>query len=328
MRVLVTGIAGLLGSHLADELISQGHEVTGVDDLSGGFRENVPKEARFILGDLRKREVCKKAVKGQDIIAHLACYAAEGQSVYSPIEINNITLTPINNLLVEAVNQNISEFLFTSSMSVFGDQVPPFNEKMRTQPVDPYGIAKTYCENMLDTFWRIHDLSYTIIRPHNCYGPRQNLSDPYRNCIGIWMNRILKDKHPLIYGDGEQTRAFSYVTDTTKSIAKCINNADQQIINIGGKKPYSINEACQMVLDVTGSKLKAKHIPARQEVKYAYCTTAKSERLLGYKDSVTFEEGLRRMWEWAKAKGSQPASYRIPLEITKGAPEVWRKKTM
>src|SRR5438132_3416407 len=233
--ILVTGGAGFMGSWLVDELIKRGHEVVSADNLLGGSEANVNPDSKFVKADLRRQNDVKPLVKDVDIIFHLAAYAAEGQSIFSPVAINEINIAPMNNLLVEAVNNNVERFIFTSSMAVYGEQKPPFDEKAPRKPEDPYGAAKSYCENMLEIFARIHRFEQVIIRPHNVYGPRQNVADPYRNVLGIWINRILRRKPPIIYGDGKQSRAFSYIEDVTPAIANAgfTSKAKGQIINVG-----------------------------------------------------------------------------------------------
>lgn len=330
-KVLVTGAAGFMGSWLVDRLLAEGHEVVGVDDLSGGYMENVNPGCTFVKGDLRDTAFVGKLVRDIDVIFHLAAYAAEGQSVFSPIEINEINIRPMNNLLVSAVNNGVGKFVFTSSMAVYGRQTPPFDESMPRRPEDPYGAAKAYCENMLEIFHDAHGLDYTIIRPHNVYGPRQNMADPFRNVLGIWINRIMHGRPPIIYGDGEQVRAFSWVESTSEAIARAGQQgiADSQIINVGSPRKISINEACRLVLHAMHSDMQPLYEEARpQEVKYAYCTTAKSEELLGYRERYTLEEGVMRMVEWARSIGPQEPTYRLPLEITRNAPRVWVEKLM
>jgi len=330
-KVLVTGGAGFIGSWLVDELVDRGHNVISVDDLSGGFQSNVNKKSKFIKADLRDLQKVTKIFNDEkfDTVFHLAAYAAEGQSIFSPIEINDINLTPMNNLLVAAVNSNVEKFIFTSSMAVYGSQQPPFNEDMPTMPEDPYGCGKAYCENMLKIFAHIYDFDYVVLRPHNVYGPRQNISDPFRNVLGIWINRIMKGKEPYIFGDGEQKRAFSYIGDAVSAIANAglEGKANGQIINVGSKEVTSINEACQIVLKAMDSKLEPIYEDERPgEVKYAYCTTEKSEKLLNYKTATTLREGIKIMVKWAKEVGPQEPTYRLPLEITKKAPQVWKEK--
>ena len=325
MKILVTGAAGFMGSWLVDELIARGHDVTGIDNLSGGFQHNVNPACRFIERDLR--DDIEDVVAGQEAIFHLAAYAAEGQSVFSPKEINDINIRPMNNLLVAAVNHGVKRFVFTSSMAVYGNNVPPFHESFLNQPEDPYGCSKAYCEQMLRIFARTYGLEAVIIRPHNVFGPRQNISDPYRNVLGIWMNMVMAGKAPFVYGDGDQVRAFSYIEDITGPLANALDCPAGSVINLGSPDMVTINEACRTLLDVMQSPLEPVHLEARPcEVKIAYCTTAESVRLLGYARNHTLRMGLEKMLDWAKDVGVQQPSYRIPLEITKNAPKVWREK--
>lgn len=329
--ILVTGAAGFMGSWLVDELIKRGHTVIGADNLLGGYNRNINPKCKFFKVDLRNFEDVNKLMKGVDVVFHLAAYAAEGQSVFSPIAINDINITPMNNLLVAAVNNNVKKFVFTSSMAVYGDQKPPFNEDMPRKPVDPYAIGKTYCESMLETFSKVHKFDYVIVRPHNVYGPRQNIADPYRNVLGIWMNRVMRNLPPIIYGDGEQTRAFSYVEDVMKAIANAgeSDKANGHIINVGSDEVVSIKKACDILLEITNSKFKPLHEPERpSEVKHAWCTVDKSIKLLDYKTDHNLRTGLKTMWEWAKTMGPQAPTYKLPLEITKNAPKVWVEKKM
>jgi UDP-glucose 4-epimerase len=329
MKILVTGGAGFMGSWLVDELLNRGHKVISVDDLSGGFMRNVNKKCKFVKMDLRDTKKVFRVTKGVDIIFHLAAYAAEGQSVFSPIEINDINIKPMNNLLVGAVNNGVKKFIFTSSMAVYGDQKPPFNEKMDRKPEDPYGCGKAYCERILEIFSETYGFDYTIIRPHNVYGPRQNISDPYRNVLGIWINRIMRNKPPFIYGDGKQTRAFSYIEDVTGPLANAgfYKKANGRIINLGSDEVVTINKACKIVLSAMKSKLKPKHVEARPcEVKHAHCTVGRSKKILGYRTKHKLKQGIEKMGEWATDFGSQKPTYRLPLEITKRAPKVWRDK--
>ncbi len=331
MRILVTGGAGFMGSWLVDELLKGGHDVISVDSLIGGYMRNVSKDCTFIKGDLRNFNLVSRITKNVDVVYHLAAYAAEGQSVFSPVAINDITTTPINNLLVCSVNNNVGKFIFTSSMAVYGAQKPPFSESLEPLPQDPYGIAKAYCERMLKVFYDAHGLRYTIIRPHNVYGPRQNIADAYRNVLGIWINRIMKNKPPFIYGDGKQTRAFSYVEDAIKALAKSgfLKKTDGEIINLGSPEVLSINEACRIVLDIMDCDLKPIHVKGRpQEVKHAFTTTEKSERMLGYENRHNFRTGVKKMAEWAADLGPQKPTYTLPLEIRRNAPAVWKDKLL
>jgi len=330
-NVLVTGGAGFMGSWLVDQLLAAGHDVTSVDNLLGGSMRNVNPDSRFVKADLRRRNEVAPLVKDINTIFHLAAYAAEGQSLFSPISINEINIGPMNNLLVETVNNGVERFVFTSSMAVYGDQKAPFDEELPLRPADPYGAAKAYCENVLELFGRNYGFEHVIIRPHNVYGPRQNTADPYRNVLGIWMNRILRGKPPIIYGDGTQTRAFSFIEDVIPAIAMAGSSrkAKGQIFNVGSNEVIAINDACRLLLQVTGSDLKPVHEPSRLgEVKHAYCTTKKAANLLEYRTNHSLIDGLGEMFKWAKQTGPQEPTYTLPLEITKGAPSVWVNKLM
>lgn len=328
-RCLVTGGAGFMGSWLVDSLLKQGHEVTSVDNLSGGYIRNVNKDCKFVEMDLRDKVKVDEVVKNQEIIFHLAAYAAEGQSVFSPIEINDINIKPINNLLVAAVNNDVKRFIFTSSMAVYGNQEPPFDESLEMRPEDPYGLGKQYCENMLKIFSNIYDFEYVIIRPHNVYGPRQNIADPYRNVLGIWINQIMRNKVPFIYGDGEQTRAFSYIEDITPTIINSgfSEKAKSQTINVGSEEVVTVNHACDLVLDVMKSDIKPKKVEERPgEVKHAHCTIEKSQQILDYKTNHALRHGIEKMVDWCKQIGPQVPTYRLPIEINKNVPKVWKEK--
>lgn len=328
-KILVTGGAGFMGSWLVDELVKRGHDTIIVDNLLGGYMRNINENSKFIKVDLRKTRKVQEVTKGTDIIFHLAAYAAEGQSVFSPISINDINVTSMNNLLVAAVNNNVEKFVFTSSMAVYGNQTPPFSEEMPRLPADPYGVGKVYCEQMLEIFSNIYGFKYVILRPHNVYGPRQNIADPYRNVIGIWINRIMHNKPPLIYGDGKQTRAFSYIEDVTPAIANAglTSRPDGHIINVGSDEVVTIEKACEIVLNIMGRRMKPIYTEERPaDVKHAYCTVVKSEKLLGYKTKHKLKDGVKKMVEWAKQIGPQKPTYKLPLEITKIAPKVWVEK--
>lgn len=330
-KILVTGGAGFMGSWLVDELIKRGHEVVSVDNLLGGYLRNVNKDCKFIKVDLRNRQKVEEITKEINIIFHLAAYAAEGQSIFSPIAINDINITPMNNLLVSAVNNDVKRFVFTSSMAVYGNQKPPFSEDMPRDPEDPYGAAKTYCERMLEIFSNIYGLEYVIIRPHNVYGPRQNIADAYRNVLGIWINRIMRGRPPIIYGDGNQTRAFSYIEDVSPALANAgyHKKSCNQIINLGSEEVVTVKEACQILGEAMETNVKPIYAEERPgEVKHAFCTVEKSMELLDYRTIHPLKDGIRKMVLWAKEIGPQEPSYKLPLEISRNAPKVWLNKLM
>jgi UDP-glucose 4-epimerase len=325
-KVLVTGGAGFIGSHLADYLTEQGHEVTIIDDLSGGLESNVNQRSRFIKGSIVDNALVSRAMEGQDVVYHLAAYAAEGLSHFIRRYNYMNNLMGSVNLINAALKNKVKCFLFTSSMAVYGSGNPPFNEDDIPKPEDPYGIAKYAVEQDLKVAKELFGLEHVIIRPHNVYGERQFLGDPYRNVIGIFMNRIMQGKAPLIYGDGEQTRAFSYIRDIVPCIANApfTERAKNQIINLGAKKPYTLNELAKMTLEAMGSDLKPVHIEARHEVKHAHCTTKKSEELLGFRDKTLLYDGLTKMAKWAKEVGPMDPITWSDYEIKDKLPEFWK----
>src|SRR5713101_1145671 len=320
-----------MGSWLVDNLVESGHEVVSADNFLGGKEENINPACEFVKADLIRRQEVGPLVKGVDLIFHLAAYAAEGQSIFSPISINEINLIPMNNLLVEAVNNNIQRFIFTSSMAVYGQQKPPFSERLPRRPEDPYGAAKAYGETMLEIFSRIHNFEHVIPPPPQRLRPTTEHCRPVRNVLGIWINRIMREKPPIIYGDGKQTRAFSYIDDVTPAIvsAGLTPKAKGQIINIGSDQHTAVGKACKLLLEVMGSEYKPQYEGARPgEVKHACCTVKRSINLLEYETKHSLKDGLEKMVEWAKNVGPQQPTYTLPLEIEKGAPRVWVDRVM
>ena len=331
MKVLITGVAGLLGSRLADWVIDNTeNEVIGVDDLSGGYIENVNSKVKFYEFDLVDQSQVKSLFKKEspDIVYLYAAYAAEGLSPFIRKYNYENNLIASTNLITNSIQYDVKRFIFASSMSVYGAKYePPFSEEMQQVPIDPYGIAKYSVEQDLKIAYVQHGLEYTIIRPHNFYGINQNIWDKYRNVLGIWMYQILEGKEPTIFGDGEQVRAFSYVDDSIKPFWNASQNDDciDQIINLGGIKEHTINEACNILLDVTGTHLKPVFLEERHEAKYAWSTWDKSVRLLDFQHKIDLEEGLSKMWEWAKKQPKRNRFVWPHYELEKGIYEYWKE---
>ena len=307
MRVVVTGCAGLIGANFCEFLIKQGgYTVYGIDDLSGGYLENVPKGVQFLKADLTNREdqveIEKIFTLNQiDFIYNFAAYAAEGLSPFIR-QFNYMSNTVANAFLINmAIKYRIRRFIFTSSMATYGENSVPYVETMQPNPIDPYGIAKYACEMDLRVANQQHNLSYVIIRPHNVIGKYQNLWDPYRNVLGIWMYKALRGDPFTIYGDGEQTRAFTCIDNILQPLlnAALRPEAHGQIINVGGIKEMSINQAAELVQQITGTD-NVVHLEARHEVKHAWSSFEKSVELLGYTETLTLEDGLKDMWQWAQ----------------------------
>jgi len=330
MKILITGIAGLLGSRLADWIIENtSHSVVGVDDLSGGYIENVNKEAKFYqinLVDLKKTQEVFEAEK-PDVVYHFAAYAAEGLSPFIRKFNYENNLIASTNLVTLSIKFDVSRFIFASSMSVYGGcHKPPFTEEMLPTPVDPYGIAKYAVEQDLAVANDQHGLEYTIIRPHNFYGINQNIWDKYRNVLGIWMHQIINGQQPTIFGDGTQTRAFSYVDDSVIPMwnAAIKEECKGQIINLGGIKEYSINEACQTLLDITGTDIKPVYLEQRHEVQHAWSSWEKSVDLLEFEHKVDLEEGLIKTWNWALQQPSREQFVWSEYELDNGIYSYWK----
>lgn len=340
-RVLVTGAAGFMGSHLVDGLVEQGYEdVYSLDDLSGGYKSNVNPKSKFTQLDLReKQKTCEyiEKVKPQ-IIFHLAADATEGRSQFTPISCTERNYLAYLYLLVPAIKNGLEKIIITSSMSVYGSQTPPFDETMETRPDDIYGVSKAAMEKATKILSDVHKFKYVIIRPHNVYGPGQNLADPYRNVIGIFINCILNNRNFYIYGDGTQKRAFSYIDDFTPYIIKAalLPAAEGEIFNIGPTKEYTINELADIVLEVffpdgnIPENLKPQYLPMRPlEVINAWCTADKAKKILGYQATIDLVDGVKKMVAWAKKMGPQKFRYLDNLEIvTDETPSTWVEKLM
>ena len=332
MTVLVTGVAGLLGSRLAAWIRAFHPEVRviGVDDLSGGYLENVPDGVEFHRINLAScHEMVSDLVAAQkiDVIYHLAAYAAEGLSPFIRRFNYETNVIASINLINAAIQNNVGKVIFTSSMAVYGNgQTPPFDEETRPSPIDPYGIAKYAVEMDLEIARIQHGLRYTIIRPHNFYGVNQNIWDRYRNVLGIWMCQILHDEQMTIYGDGEQSRAFSFVDDAIQPLWNAQSpDCDGHTINLGGIHEYTINQACETLIRVTGSGLRPMHLEPRHEAKHAWTTWDKSVRLLDFKHTIDLEEGLTRMWDWAQRQPVRERKRWASYEIDRGLYNYWRK---
>lgn len=324
---LVTGGAGFLGAHVVRELQKQGHKVFVLDDLSGGFEENLPGGVEFIRGSIIDHQLLEQlfSLNKFDYVYHLAAYAAEGLSHF--IKRFNYTNNLIGsvNLINESVKHKIKCFVFTSSIATYGALPPPMREDMTPIPEDPYGIAKLAVEQDLRVTHEMFGLNYVIFRPHNVYGEYQNLGDRYRNVVGIFMNQLMQGKPLTIFGNGEQTRAFSYVGDIAPLIASSPKNqkALNEIINIGADQNYSVNELASAVMKAMGIKGAVLHIESRNEVVHAWSDHTKSQKIFGQISLTPLDIGLKRMAEWAMATGIQESKKFEKIEIVEKLPTIW-----
>jgi UDP-glucose 4-epimerase len=332
-KILVTGGAGFIGSHVTEELVQRGHQVVVLDDLSGGFVDNVVDGAQFVLGSITDHEAINQLFEKQrfDYVFHLAAYAAEGLSHFIKRFNYNNNLIGSVNLINAAVNTGVKCFVFTSSIAVYGASPElPMNEETPAHPEDPYGIAKLAIEQELQACKRMFDLDYIIFRPHNVYGERQNIGDKYRNVVGIFMNQILQGKPMTIFGDGTQTRAFSYIADVAPVIARSIElpAARNEIFNIGSGQPYSVNEMALTVARAMGVQPDILHLDARNEVWNAYSSHAKVKRVFGDYEPWTLEDGVQRMAAWVKQHGARQSQEFGEIEVTRNLPLSWSTKPM
>ena len=324
---LVTGGAGFIGTHIVNELIISGHKVVVLDDLSGGFIDNVNSKAKFIQGSVEDYLLLEKLFNEYkfDYVYHLAAYAAEGLSHFIKRFNYSNNLIGSVNLINESVKHKVKCFVFTSSIAVYGNQKPPMTEDMAPIPEDPYGIAKYAVEMDLKVTHEMFGLNYIIFRPHNVYGEFQNIGDRYRNVVGIFMNQLMQGKQLTVFGDGTQTRAFSYISDVAPCIANSVTHRDayNQIFNIGADKEYSVNELATATMEAMQIKGEIRHLTARNEVVHAFSDHTKVNKVFSHGTPKSLNDGLKEMAEWAKKTGIRKSKKFKEIEITEKLPPVW-----
>jgi UDP-glucose 4-epimerase len=321
---LVTGGAGFLGSHVAERLLTMGLRVVVVDDLSGGFRRSIPEGCEFRQGSITDDRFIDElfAEHRFTYVYHLAAYAAEGLSHF--IRRFNYTNNVVGsaNLINASVNHDVCCFVFTSSIAVYGSARVPISEETVPIPEDPYGIAKLAVERDLEAAGRMFGLRSIVFRPHNVYGERQNLADPYRNVVGIFMNQVLHRRPCTVFGDGTQTRAFSYVADVAPVIAESVgvSEAHGGTFNLGADQACTVNELARMVQRVLGRETGIQYLPARKEVQHAWCAHDRAKRTFQPARAIPLEEGLERMARWASTLEIRPPRRFESIEIEKDLP--------
>ena len=330
-RVLVTGAAGFLGSHLCEKLRNLNYEVIGIDNMSGGNLDNVPNDVKFHKIDCCDLKKINTIMKNIDIVYHCAATAHEGLSVFSPVQISKNNYMATVTVVSAAINNKVKRIIYCSSMARYGDQPTPFTEDMTPKPVDPYGISKVAGEDVLKNLCNLNNIEWVIVVPHNIIGPRQKYDDPFRNVVSIMINRILQNKSPIIYGDGEQKRCFSYIDDCIYCLLALIDNKNVagEIINIGPDEEFvTINKVAEICSNVTGSNLKPEYHPDRpKEVKIATCSADKARKLLNYKTTTDLHTGIKKTYEFIKNKGPKKFDYHVDLEIINDlTPKVWVEK--
>ena len=328
-NVVITGVAGLLGSRLADWIIENQPEfqVIGIDDLSGGFKENVNPAVKFYAHDLVTGDINQIFRDNKiDYVFHFAAYAAEGLSPFIRSFNYDNNLKATARLINECIKHDVKRLIFTSSLAVYGHGFGGiFDEKQQQAPIDPYGVAKYACEMDIQIAGEQHGLDWCIIRPHNVYGIKQNIWDKYRNVLGIWMYQHLNGLDMTIFGDGEQTRAFSFIDDSLEPLwnAAIKPEASKEIINLGGIEEISIKKASNILREVIGGG-NVVHLEPRHEVKHSIPTYQKSIDILGFKHKTNLEEGLMRMWDWAHLQPMRKRFVWPSYELDKGIYSFWK----
>jgi UDP-glucose 4-epimerase len=331
MKILITGVAGLLGSRLSDYIIENHPDVhiVGIDDMSGGYKQNVNPKVELWEMNLVNGNVDECFEKHQfDFVYHFAAYAAEGLSPFIRTYNYQNNLVATSRIITQSIKHNIKRLVFTSTLAVYGHQDGNmFDEIQVPKPIDPYGVAKYGCEMDIQIAGEQHGLDWCIIRPHNVYGVKQNVWDKYRNVLGIWMYQHTIKEPMTIFGDGTQTRAFSYIDDSLEPLWKASQDirASKQIINLGGVKEYSINDANEILREVVGGG-EVKYFEGRHEVKHSIPTWQKSIDLLDFEHKTDLKEGLTKMWAWVQ---TQPVRERFVwpfYELDKGIYSFWKTK--
>jgi len=333
VKVCITGVAGFLGSHLADNFIRAGHEVVGNDNMIGGDFENLPEGTKFEQTDCCDVDAMKRLTQGVDIVYHCAAIATEGLSVFSPRLIAQHVYENTAGILAGAASNKVRRLVYCSSMARYGHGNPTFNEKQTPNPVDPYGIAKYAGELLVANVCETHGMEHTIAVPHNIIGPRQKYDDAYRNVASIMINRMLQGKQPVIYGDGKQSRCFSFVQDCVDPLIKMgtLPNIDGEIINIGpDEETVSINELAEILAELLNFKLEPIYVADRpREVREATCSADKARALLDYETKVSLRDGLRTMVDWIREHGTKPFTYHLPIEIDSPLiPKTWTSRLL
>jgi UDP-glucose 4-epimerase len=332
--IFISGVAGFLGSHLAEAFLSNGDDVVGLDNLIGGYRDNVPEGVKFYEGDCNNLELLQSIFRNHriEIVYHTACTAYEGLSVFSPKLITENTFGATVSMLTASISNDVSRFIQLSSMARYGAQdITPFLETMTPRPQDPYGIAKYAAELIIEELCTTHGMEYVIAVPHNIIGPRQKYDDPFRNVASIMINLMLQGRQPYIYGDGTQERCFSFINDVVTPLLKLstLNTVRSEVINIGPDEgTTTINNLALEIGKILNFEVNPIYMPGRpREVKFATCSADKARNLLDYKTTYSLSDGLRDMIEYIQKRGVKEFDYHLPLEIlSPKLPRTWKDR--
>lgn len=332
-KIFITGVAGFLGSHLADRMLELGHDVTGNDNLIGGYKTNINSKAKFFQIDCNDIDRMTYAMRSSDVVIHAAATAHEGLSIFSPNFITKNIFGASVSTISAAIQNKVKRFVFCSSMARYGNQEYPFKETQSPNPVDPYAIAKVAAEDVLKALAPMNDMEWIVAIPHNIVGPRQRFDDPFRNVMSIMINRVLQGKPPIIYGDGNQMRCFSFVQDCISCLEKLALDPEikNDTFNIGPDEEFvTINELAALIIQETGFQGEPMHLPERpREIKYATCSADKARSILGYQTKTKLIDGIRSTIEYIKSQGPRPFNYDYPLEIiNQYTPRTWSDRLM
>ena len=332
MKIFITGLAGFLGSNLGTRLADKGHIIFGNDNFIGGYKDNLDSRFNFFDVDCCDLNNLTKVIPNDiDLVFHCAATAYEGLSVFSPSVVTKNIFEASVSTVTASIQKKVKKFVFCSSMARYGDQNPPFTEDMKTQPEDPYGIAKAASEEVIKNLCNTHGIDWTILVPHNIVGPRQKYDDPFRNVMSIFLNKMLMNEQIYIYGDGMQKRCFSYVDDCIDCMEKCITEpaSSKEIINIGpDEETITIKELAELCANEIGHNKEPIFVQERpKEVKFASCSSDKARKILGYQTKFSLKESIKLTANYIRKKGPKKFDYHIDLEIENEiTPKTWTKK--
>lgn len=334
MRIVVTGAAGFLGSHLTEAFVKLGHSVVGIDNMVGGYEDNVVQHPNhsFHFGDITDLARMNELLSGCDVVYACAALAYEGLSVFSPTLVTNNIVTGTTTLATAAVNNGVKRFVNCSSMARYGANSVPFTEDMPPRPEDPYGVAKVAAEMQLDLLGRVHGFEVIHCIPHNIIGAKQRYSDPFRNVASIMVNLMLQGRQPIVYGDGQQKRCFSFVQDVISILVKLVDCdlvEHGERFNVGpDEEPVTINELAQRIARLLNFDLRIEYHDTRPcEVRLATCSADKIRKRFDYKTQMSLDGGLQSIIDYIKVRGVRPFEYHLPIELhTKQLPRAWRDR--
>lgn len=333
MKILITGVAGFLGSHLADRMLALGHSVKGCDNLTGGYMDNVPAGVEFKQGDCCDLNFMVEMTKGCDIVYHAAATPHEGLSVFSPYLITNSVFQATVSTVSAAIQNKVKRFVYCSSMARYGNQSYPYLETQQPKPIDPYGIAKVAGEDVLKALAPMNGMEWIIAVPHNIVGPRQRYDDPFRNVMSIMINRILQGNAPIVYGDGSQKRCFSDIKDCVFCLEKLALDPEikNDIFNIGPDEEFvTIKELAELIITELKFQGEPIYVPSRpKEIHFASCDATKARQMLNYRTSTQLIDSVRSTIDYIQSRGAKPFDYCYPLEIVnEHTPKTWSERLL